>query len=82
MTILQVNSPREHRVKIAWGLERVFITLLSEILSLSAPVVDTVNNVELKSVSLNIYNKKKEHIDRIEPTVTNCFYCVQPLCSI
>lgn len=45
--------------KLAENWNEVFISLLSEMLNVSAPVVDTVNNVELKGFSLNNYNQKR-----------------------
>lgn len=78
ITILQVISPRVRRENIDWGKwNEAFISLLSEILNLSALVLDTVNSGELKSFSLNNYNKKGQHIDRIESPMTNCVYSVQ-----
>ena len=83
ITILQVISPRVRHENIDWEkCNEVFISLLSEMLNLSALVLDTVNNGELKSFSLNNYNKKGQHIDRIEPTITNCVYSAQLVCYI
>ena len=60
ITILQVISPRVRRDKIDWEKRNeVFISLLSEMLNLSALVLDTVNNGELKSFSLNNYIQKR-----------------------
>ena len=60
ITILQVISPRVRRDKIDWEKRNeVFISLLSEMLNLSALVLDTVNNGELKSFSLNNYIQER-----------------------
>ena len=60
ITILQEISPRVRREKIDWEeRNEVFISLLSEMLNLSALVLYIVNIRELKSFSLNNYNQKR-----------------------
>lgn len=60
ITILQEISPRVRREKIDWEeRSEVFISLLSEMLNLSALVLYIVNIGELKSFSLNNYNQKR-----------------------
>lgn len=60
ITILQEISPRVRREKIDWEeRNEVFISLLSEMLNLSALVLNIVNIRELKSFSLNNYNQKR-----------------------
>ena len=58
--ILQEISPRVRREKIdREERNEVFISLLSEMLNLSALVLNIVNIRELKSFSLNNYNQKR-----------------------
>ena len=60
ITILQEISPRVRREKIdREERNEVFISLLSEMLNLSALVLNIVNIRELKSFSLNNYNQKR-----------------------